>query len=57
MKTKTLDWFIREHFNEIKQFIERRVPNHKKITYEECRLWVLNDEQLYEWALACDVDI
>lgn len=42
--------FIREHREEIDQAIRRTCPNIRRLDDAERRLWVLNDEQLYNWA-------
>ena len=45
----TLRQFIREHRAELDEAIHRRVPN-VRLDDEERRLWILNDEGLYNWA-------
>ena len=45
----TLSNFIKENREEIDRVIKRGVPG-ARLNYEERRLWVLNDEDLYLWA-------
>ena len=45
----SLSDFIKENRKEIDEAIRRVVPN-AKIDDEERRLWILNDEGLYDWA-------
>lgn len=45
----SLTQFIRENRQEIDYYIRRVVPN-ARIDDEERRLWILNDEGLYNWA-------
>ena len=48
-RNKSLREFIREHKSEIDEAIRRQVPN-ARINDDERRLWILNDEGLYNWA-------
>lgn len=50
MKRKSIREFIREHREELTQAILRACPNAQHINDEERRLWILNDEGLYNWA-------
>ena len=45
----TLRNFIEENQEEIDRVIKRGVPG-VRLSYEERRLWILNDEDLYLWA-------
>lgn len=45
----TLRSFIREHRTELDEAIQRVVPGARQ-NDEERRLWILNDEGLYNWA-------
>lgn len=49
---KSLQQFIREHRDELDAFIARAIRRDKnpRPNDEERRLWVLNDEGLYNWA-------
>ena len=49
-KKISLTQFIREHRDEIDECIKRVAPNATYFNDEERRLWVLNDEGLYNWA-------
>lgn len=42
--------FIRKHRAVIDAAIRRAVPNGGRLNDDERRLWVLNDEGLYNWA-------
>ena len=53
----TLKDFILKNRKELDVAIERACPNVGKITDEERRLWVLNDEGLYQWARSEGVKI
>lgn len=53
---KSVAAFIAEHRAEIDAVILRRVPN-ARLTDSERRLWILNDEGLYQWARAEGVKI
>lgn len=48
----TLKGFIKEHRSELDQFIARalKMDKNPKANDEERRLWILNDEGLYNWA-------
>jgi hypothetical protein len=58
MKIKSIQTFIREHRKELTEAIINRLIHHDspglkrnfRIDDEERRLWVLNDEGLYNWA-------
>lgn len=52
----TLKQFINENKNEIDTAIRRRVPD-ARIDDHERRLWILNDEGLYNWARSSGVKI
>lgn len=45
----TLRDFIRENKEELDRAIKRVVPD-VRLTDQERRLWILNDEGLYNWA-------
>lgn len=48
---KELKQFIEENRKELQQAILRACPNNQYIeSYSELRLWVLNNEGLYNWA-------
>ena len=54
--------FIDDNRQELSDCIQRVVPNapvnrEGLVTKEECRLWILNDESLYNWARSCGVNI
>ena len=53
----TLKDFILKNRKEIDVAIVQACPNIGKITDEERRLWVLNDEGLYQWARSEGVKI
>lgn len=42
--------FIRKHRAELDAAIRRAVPFAGRLNDDERRLWVLNDEGLYNWA-------
>ena len=52
----TLRDFIQENKETIDTCIKRVVPD-ARLTYEERRLWILNDEGLYNWARSKGVEI
>ena len=52
----TLVNFIKENKNDIDSCIKSIVPN-TKLNYEERRMWILNDEGLYNWARRSGVRI
>jgi len=54
--TMTMAQFIKQHREQLDREIHQRVPN-LKLTNEERRLWVLNDEGLYRWARSEGVKI
>ena len=49
MKMSLRDW-IRANRTELDECIRRACPNIARLDDEERRLWVLNDEGLYNWA-------
>jgi hypothetical protein len=55
-RRKSMRDFIREHRAELDECIHRLLPGHK-LNDEERRLWVLNDEGLYNWARSEGVSI
>jgi len=50
----TLKNFIRENKKELDECIRRVVPGCR-IDNNERRLWIINDESLYNWARSCGV--
>lgn len=52
----TLREFIKENKDEIDSCIKQVVPD-ARLNYEERRLWILNDEGLYNWARSYGVRI
>jgi len=52
----TLLQFIKEHRTELDKYIRKLVPNCQ-IDDSERRLWIMNDEDLYNWARAEGVHI
>ena len=57
MKTrKSITDFIREHKEELDTCIRRACPN-VSLNNEERRLWILNDEGLYNWARSEGVQV
>lgn len=57
MKRKSVRDFIQEHREELDTVIRRRVPNIRRLDDDERRLWILNDEGLYNWARSEGVEI
>lgn len=59
MKRITLRDWIRENRKELTDCVNRAIgsPEGSRVTLEELRLWVLNDEGLYRWARADGVNI
>ena len=57
--TKSIRDFIKENKVELQQTINKRLnkPENEKQTNEDCRLWILNDEPLYNWARSEGVNI
>ena len=55
--TMTLRAFLREHRAELDAAIARAYPNIGPLNDVERRLWVLNDEGLYNWARSEGVHI
>ena len=46
-----LNVFIKENKSEIDRYIQEALGNEKfKLNNKERRLWILNDEKLYNWA-------
>ena len=52
----TLQKFIKENREELDNIIQRRVPGAPKNDNER-RLWIMNDEDLYNWARSYKVNI
>jgi hypothetical protein len=52
----TLKEFIKQNKTEIDSAIKRVVPN-ARLNDQERRLWILNDEGLYNWARSQRVKI
>lgn len=50
----TLKEFIKQNRAEIDAYIKRVVPNIQ-LNDEERRMWILNDEGLYNWAKSSGV--
>jgi len=55
MKKKSIKTFIKENREEIDAIIKPHT--YGKINDEERKLWILNDESLYRWALEEGVNI
>lgn len=53
----TLVNFIKENREEIDCCIRTASPNNSYFNDEERRLWILNDEGLYNWAKSKGVNI
>ena len=53
----SLKQFIRDNREDLDACITRACPNIGRLNDEERRLWVLNDEGLYNWARAEGVRI
>ena len=47
--------FLRVYRDELDAAINRACPNIGRLNNRERRLWVLNDEGLYDWARMCGV--
>ena len=50
----SVEFFIEQNHAAITPIIKRRLGkqyDQKKMTWAEIRLWVLNDEELYKWAV------
>jgi hypothetical protein len=56
MKKKSLKNFIKENRSEIDECIKRVCPN-VSLNDNERRQWILNDEDLYNWAKSSGVRI
>ncbi len=52
----TLKDFIKNNKEELDECIKRACPG-VRLNYEERRLWILNDEGLYNWARSEGVKI
>jgi len=48
--------FIKENRDELDKYIQKQAPGSPK-TDNERRLWILNDEKLYNWARSENVKI
>lgn len=57
MKKKNLWSWIKKNRKEIDEYIKRACPNCTLFNDEERRLWILNDEGLYNWARSEKVDV
>ncbi len=53
-RTMTIEDFIKEHRQELDDCIQRVAPGSPKSDTER-RLWILNDEGLYNWARSAGV--
>lgn len=42
--------FIREHKDELREMIRKAHKHVGSLSQEDLRLWILNDEGLYDWA-------
>ena len=49
--------FIKQNEAQLKKMIKQKVPNAQAIDENEMRLWILNDEGIYNWAKQSGVDI
>lgn len=57
MAKKSLTQFIKENRGQLVAAIRNAVPNITGIDNREIRMWVLNDEGLYNWAKSEGVKI
>lgn len=57
MRKKSLRTWIRDNRKELDECIHRVVPNIGSLNDEERRVWILNDEGLYNWARREGVNI
>jgi trehalose-6-phosphate synthase len=59
VKRKSIRTFIKEHREELDAAIARalKMDKNPRANDEERRLWVLNDEGLYNWARSEGVEI
>jgi hypothetical protein len=57
MKNMTIDEFIETHRAELVAIILKKCPNVRDTNDDTIFAWVMNDEQLYRWALAEKVDL
>lgn len=57
MKRKSLQEFIQENREEIDRVIRSKSKATASINNEERRLWILNDEALYNWARSEKVNV
>ncbi len=53
----TLANFIKENREELDRYIRRVNPDGPRLDNEERRQWILNDEDLYNWARREGVDV
>jgi hypothetical protein len=51
-----LEEFIEQNRSELKRNIQEIAPARRSLDDDELALWVLNDEDLYNWALESGVD-
>lgn len=56
IKSQSLKMFITNNREELDNYIKKAVPN-VRLDDNERRLWVLNDEGLYNWAKSEGVNI
>lgn len=56
MKRRALRQFIRDNRKELDEYILRVCPN-LRLNDRERRLWILNEEGLYRWALSEGVKV
>lgn len=58
MKRKSIRSFIREHREELDAAIRRALKRPDfRLNDEERRMWILNDEGLYNWARSEGVNV
>ncbi|HEY8310623.1 MAG TPA: hypothetical protein VIG47_08705 [Gemmatimonadaceae bacterium] len=57
MPRKSLREWIRENREELDRLIRGACPNIARLDDDERRLWVLNDEGLYQWARGEGVNV
>lgn len=57
MAKKSLTQFIKENRSQLVAAIRNAVPNTTGIDNREIRMWILNDEGLYNWAKSEGVKI
>ena len=51
----SLETFVRQNRNKLDMWIRSKCPNIGKLSDRERGLWVVNDEQLYAWAINAGV--